>query len=302
MVRTQGGPLWRAVVGVVAGVLALAGCGARAATQPRHPAQHWRLAWTDSFTGPAGSPVSSQDWRYITGSNGFGNREVVTMTTSQRNVNLDGSGALDITALRQGQRWTSGEIQTRRYFHAPPGGLLRVVASIRQPDPDAGLGYWPAFWLLGPGEWPQHGELDILEDVTALSRHSGTLHCGILTDKNPDGTTGACHEPAGIGTDLLPCAGCQTSFHTYSVIVDRLHPGRESIHWFLDHRQFYSLDEQRIGTAAWNQAMRGGFSIIFDVAMGGTYPDDACNCTTPTAATTPGGTMTVKYVSVFARQ
>lgn len=48
--------------------------------------------------------------------------------------------------------------------------------------------------------------------------------------------------------------------------------------------------------------MRDGFSIIFDVAMGGDYPNSECYCHTPTLATTSGGTMTVRYVSVFARR
>ncbi len=301
--RAGAGWRGRVLAAAVAGAVMLAGCAVDPApAAPRHQHQHWRLVWTDSFSGPAGSPVSAANWRYNTGRTGWGNNEVEKMTSSTRNVQLDGRGALDIIALGHGRSWTSGHIQTRRYFDAPAGGLLRVTASLRQPDPDSGLGYWPAFWLVGPGEWPQHGEIDILEDVNGLSRHSGTLHCGNLTDKNPDGTTGPCHEPAGIGTDLLPCAGCQTGFHTYSVIVDRLTPGDESIHWFLDHREFYSLNERQVGTAAWNEAMSGGFSIIFDVAMGGAYPDSACNCTTPTDATTPGGTLTVRYVSVFTRR
>jgi ribonuclease BN (tRNA processing enzyme) len=145
-----------------------------------------------------------------------GNNEVEDMTGATRNVQLDGHGVLRIIALGHGRSWTSGRIQTRRYFRAPAGGLLRVTASIRQPDPASGQGYWPAFWLLGPGSWPQHSEIDILEDVNGLSRHSGTLHCGNLTARNPDGTTGSCHEPAGLGTSLLRCTGCQQRFHTYT--------------------------------------------------------------------------------------
>jgi hypothetical protein len=41
-----------------------------------------------------------------------------------------------------------------------------------------------------------------------------------------------------------------------------------------------------------------GFSIILDLAMGGSYPNNVCGCTTPSAQTPPGGTMSVGYVTV----
>jgi beta-glucanase (GH16 family) len=53
-----------------------------------------------------------------------------------------------------------------------------VTASIKQPDPSIALGYWPALWMYSTGTWPEHGEIDIMEDVNGLSKHSGTLHCG----------------------------------------------------------------------------------------------------------------------------
>jgi beta-glucanase (GH16 family) len=137
-------------------------------------------------------------------------------------VHLDGHGALEITALGHGQSWTSGRIQTiSSDFGAPAGGEMAVTASIRQPNPSSGLGYWPAFWMLGPGDWPGTGEIDILEDVNALSEHAATLHCGNLDDVNPDGTLGPCHEFIGLSSGLLPCPGCQTGFHTYTAVVDR---------------------------------------------------------------------------------
>ena len=43
----------------------------------------------------------------------------------------------------------------------------------------------------------------------------------------------------------------------------------------------------------------GGFFIIFDLAMGGNYPDGVCGTTTPTAATTSGASMSVGYVAVY---
>ena len=40
-------------------------------------------------------------------------------------------------------------------------------------------------------------------------------------------------------------------------------------------------------------------SIIFDLAMGGGYPDGVCGCTTPTSSTSSGGTMSVAYVAAY---
>jgi len=224
------------------------------------------------------------------------------MTDSPSNVHLDGYGNLDITALGHGQSWTSGRIQTTSSdFGAPAGSEMAVTASIRQPDPAVGMGYWPAFWMLGPGDWPGTGEIDILEDVNALNEQSGTVHCSNLTQGNPDGTLGPCHEFTGISSGLLTCPGCQTGFHTYTVIVDRTDPAAEQIRWYIDGRQFFQVNEDQVDQATWTAAVHHGYSIIFDLAIGGGFPDGVCQCTAPSDQTTSGGTMTVRYVSVYDR-
>ena len=123
--------------------VALTLVGVRAGTALAHAGRgaHWALVWSDSFAGRAGAGASPQSWTYQTGSGVFGNGEIDTATSSRANVQLDGGGALDITAVRQGNAWTSGRIRTRRTFAAPAGGELMVTASIRQPDPAAGTGY-----------------------------------------------------------------------------------------------------------------------------------------------------------------
>ena len=259
----------------------------------------WSVVWDENFSGPAGSGVNEDYWKYETG-HSFGNNEVEEMTDSPSNVHLDGARDLDITALYQGSSWTSGRIQTIRSFGVPAGGELKVIASIKQPDPADGLGYWPAFWLLGQGTWPEHGEIDIMEDVNGLSEDAGAFHCGNLTSANADGTFGPCHEHTGLSSGLQPCAGCQSGYHTYSVIVDRRTPSDEQISWYLDGRQFFKVTEQQVGTQVWDEAVDSGFSIIFDLAMGGSYPDGRCGCTSPTAQTRPGGTMSVRYVEVYS--
>ncbi|HEY3747608.1 MAG TPA: ricin-type beta-trefoil lectin domain protein [Pseudonocardiaceae bacterium] len=286
-----------AAVVPVAGILAAVTFAAPAANAavPGPPAG-WSTIFSDDFNGTAGTGVSAANWIYDTGpGSSFGTGEIETMTNSTSNVHLDGGGNLDITALGSGSNWTSGRIQTpTANVGAPAGGELEVTASIQQPNPGNGLGYWPAFWMLGPGQWPENGEIDILEDVNSLSERSGTIHCG--TDPG-----GVCNEPNGIGSGLGACAGCQTGFHTYSIILNRTNTAAESISWLVDGTQVFNVNENQVPVATWQSAFDHNLSIIFDLAMGGGFPNGVCGCTSPSAATTSGGTMAVQYVAAYQK-
>ena len=259
----------------------------------------WTRVWSVGFTGPEGSGVDTRLWKYDTGTGVFGNGEIETMTDSPDNVHLDGRGDLDIRAIYQQNHWTSGRIQTTGNFGAPAGGQMKVSAVIEQPDPADSLGYWPAFWMLGPGSWPRDGEIDVLEDVNGLSDYSGALHCGNLIQVNPDGTLGPCHEYTGLSSGLRACGGCQTGYHVYSVTVDRRNAADEQIRWYVDGRQYFSVNESQMGAQTWNAAVNHGFSIILDLAIGGQYPNERCGCVTPTSQTSSGGTLQVRSVSVY---
>ncbi|MEY9938370.1 ricin-type beta-trefoil lectin domain protein [Streptacidiphilus sp. MAP5-3] len=268
--------------------------GAHADTVPGPPSG-WTTVFSDDFSGGAGSAPNSGNWMYDTGpGSSFGTGEIETMTNSSSNVSLDGNGHLDITALRDGSgNWTSGRIQTTSAnVGAPAGGKLEVTAEIQQPNPSNGLGYWPAFWMLGPGQWPENGEIDIMEDVNALSEVAGTIHCG--TDPG-----GPCNESNGIGSGLKACSGCLTGYHTYSMVLDRTNASDETITFYLDGNQYFSVSESQVGTATWQQAFDHNLSIIFDLAMGGGFPNGVCGCTSPSSATTSGGTMSVGYVAAY---
>lgn len=216
------------------------------------------------------------------------------MTDSTRNVYHNGHGDLVIQALERNGGWTSGRIQTRALYGAPPGGEMLVSAVIKQPDPKNPLGYWPAFWMLGPGQWPEHGEIDIMEDVNGLSAASHTLHCGIYPG-------GPCNEPDGIGSGLRPVPGSETHFERYSVLVNREYPGKQSIQWFVNNREVFSVYESEVPQKTWQEAVDHGFSIIFDLAMGGGYPDGVANMTTPTTSTSSGARLEVRSLSVVIR-
>ena len=255
------------------------------------PPSGWSTIFSDDFNGAAGSGADSQ-WMYDTGpGSNFGTGEIETMTNSTSNVHLDGNGNLDITALGSGSSWTSGRIQTTSAnVGAPAGGELEVTASIQQPA--GGPGYWQAFWMLGPGQWPENGEIDIMEDVNSLSEVSGTVHCG--TDPG-----GPCNESNGIGSGLRSCGGCQSGYHTYTMILNRTNPSNESIAFYLDGNQYFTVTESQVGTSTWQAAFDHNMSVIFDLAMGGGYPNGQCGCTTPTSSTASGGTMSVAYVAAY---
>ena len=165
-----------------------------------------------------------------------------------------------------------------------------MTASIQQPNPASGLGYWPAFWALGSpmrmgGGWPQSGEIDMMEDVNGLNEASQTLH-------------DAANSP-GHALISCPTTGCQTGYNTYSVIVNRTNTSAETLQFVMDGTVESTITEASVGTTAWQEAIDHGFFIIWDLAMGGNYPNGICNCTTPTSATTSGASMSVAYVAVY---
>jgi hypothetical protein len=271
------------------------------------PPSGWSTVWSDDFTGASGTGVNTSNWLYDTGTSypggagNWGTGEVETATNSTNNVYQDGGGHLVIKPINSGGSWTSGRIETQRTdFAAPAGGQLEVSASIQQPNPASGLGYWPAFWMLGAAarpvgatNWPSIGEIDAMEDVNALSEVAGTFHCGV----DPGGP---CNETNGIGSGLTSCSGCQTGYHTYSIIIDRTNTSAEQIRWYKDGAQYFSVNESQVGTSTWQAAVDHGFFIILNVAIGGGFPNGVCGCSTPTSATSSGAGMNVDYVAVYS--
>ncbi|MGC9961725.1 MAG: hypothetical protein ABSE47_07455 [Acidimicrobiales bacterium] len=281
------------------------------------PPPGWHAVFLDRFLGKPGRVDSS--WTYAAGTHNsgqgcagaWGTGEVESDTSATANVSQDGKGHLDITPVRSNASWTSGRIESvAGDFAAPAGGEMEVTASIEQPDPAHGLGYWPGFWMLGAGfragghgtagtmqcsKWPAVGEIDILEDVNARSDVSGTFHCG--TDPG-----GPCNETVGISSGLAACPRCQQAFNTYSVIVNRTDTKDESITWLLNGTAYFHVHESQVPAATWHAAVDHGFFLILDVAMGGSYPNAVCDCITPSSSTTSAAPMRIAYVGVYTRK
>jgi hypothetical protein len=302
----------RVVLAIVSAIIPIAALttvmalpGPASAAVPAPPAG-WSTVFSDDFTGAAGTGLNTANWLYDTGTSypggagNWGTGEVESVTNSTANVFQDGNGHLVIKPINNGGAWTSGRVETQRTdFAAPVGGQMEITASIEQPNPGNGLGYWPAFWAMGAAarpvgatNWPSIGELDILEDVNALSEVSHTFHCGV----DPGGP---CNETTGIGSGLLSCGGCQTAYHTYSVIVDRTHPGAEQLRFYTDGALQLTVNQSQFDATTWANAVDHGFFIILNVAIGGAYPNAICGCSSPSAATSSGAGMSVDYVAVY---
>ncbi|TVZ00061.1 glycosyl hydrolase family protein [Trebonia kvetii] len=288
-------------------VLFLAGCASRAAaaiqpmaltevkapagTAPAAPAG-WTRVFADDFPGTAGKAPSSANWFHDLGT-GFGDGAVQQATNSTKNAYLDGSGHLVLKAFRTSNgTWQSARLEsTRDDFKAPAGGELKMTASIRLPSAANALGYWPAFAALGApnrtgGSWPSTGEIDMMEAINGWP-----------------GASQALHDAAGsTGHYLVSCAGdCRSGYHTFSAIVNRTKTSAEYLQFLIDGKVIQTITEAKVGVAAWQKAIDHGFYFVLDLTLGGSYPDGECNCTTPTSATTSGGSMSLGYVAVYEK-
>jgi F5/8 type C domain len=268
---------------------------------------NWTTVWNEDFTGTASTSPAAANWllrtgtQYPGGAANWGTGEVETASASTANVYLDGSGRLNIKAIRDGAgAWTSGRIETQRTdFAANAGEMVRFSAVIQQPNVANGLGYWPAFRATGAAyrgnynNWPGVGETDIMSGVNGRSQLAQTLHCGTAPD-------GVCGEYNGRSSGLATCAGCQTGLHEYAQIIDRTKTDEE-IRFYLDGVQTWLVKESQVGVAAWDAAVHHGFYLRLELPIGGAYPSAIAGQPVPTSGTTSGGVMIVDKVTV-ARQ
>lgn len=204
------------------------------------------LVWSDEFDTP-GSPDATK-WGFDTGGGGWGNNELEYYTSRPDNC-IVSNGTLKIIAKREsynGSAFTSGRMLTKNLYSFQYG---KIEISAKLP---AGIGTWPAIWLLGnnisSAGWPACGEIDIMEqNGSQKNTIYGTLH--YLTEKNPNGDG---------GTTTLSTAS--SGFHKYAAIWT---PATVQI--LVDDVAYYTLPNQT--SLPFNQ----NFFIILNIAMGGNF-------------------------------
>lgn len=223
-----------------------------------------------------GAP-NSAIWGYNIGTDGdgWGNGQLEYNTDRTENVKVE-NGVLLITAKKEsykGSGYTSARIVSKGRFEQAYG---RYEARIRLPY---GKGMWPAFWLLGANddeqEWPQIGEIDIME----------------YRGQEPSVVHGSVHGPGYSGEESIT--------KRYTLENDRFDTGFHvfGIEWGPDYINYY------IDDVIYNQVTKDDvpgewvfdhpFYIILNLAVGGNFVG------APNQETVFPQSMLVDYVRVY---
>jgi beta-glucanase (GH16 family) len=245
---------------------------------------NWQLTWSDEFNAPNGSPPDPAKWNIVTAGNGFSNNELETYTNRPVNIQQQ-NGNLVITAQKEDltgpdgipRHYTSARLNTQGLFAQKYG---RFEASIQLP---IGKGIWPAFWLLGNNheteDWPNCGEIDILEAIGAPGTMYSTLHGPGYSGRN------------GISAKFpLPAGETIAAFHLYAV---EWSPNNIKF-FFDDHLIAERTPADLPPNTTW--VYDHPFYILLNLAVGGYWPGN------PDATTTFPQKMLIDYVRVYSRK
>lgn len=246
--------------------------------QTRKTDPQWELVWADEFD-TAGSP-SEELWIYDIGDGcpqlcGWGNNELQYYTDSISNVYIK-EGFLHIKILKdsiENKAYSSTRIKSK-------SDMLYGKVEVRLKNPTK-KGTWPAVWMLPThnkyGDWPQSGEIDIMEHV-GYNPDSifGTVHTESYNHIKRTQKGGA----RGIKTN-------ESKFHNYSIIWDK-----SKIDFFIDEQLYFTFENEKKGSSEW--PFDQNFHLIMNIAVGGNWGGSQ-----GIADDLSGQTMTVDYVRVY---
>ena len=207
-------------------------------------------AWGDEFSY-SGTPDTSK-WTYDLGGGGWGNSELEYYTNSLSNVSV-ANGLLTITARKEnmgGMNYTSARMVSKG-----SGNLLYGRIEVRAKLP-SGTGTWPAIWTLPNnyvyGNWPNSGEVDIMEMV---GFDPNNVHFSAHNQLYFAGT-------AKTSTMNIPTAS--TDFHLY-----REDWTPYAIRGYYDDVLVFTYVNEGKGSPAWPYDQK--FHLLMNIAVGGSW-------------------------------
>jgi beta-glucanase (GH16 family) len=168
------------------------------------------------------------------------------------------NGALKIRArfrpgyvTPEGKRFdfVSGRLDTQAKMEFMHGS---AAARMRLPS---GHGFWPAFWILGTGDWPATGEIDVMENVGEPSWVSAAVH-----------GPGYAGEEALVRHDAFPAGQDASGWHVYAVDWSA-----DAMAFRVDDREIYRVTRAMVAPhGAWSFDNKK--YLIVNLAVGGGYP------------------------------
>jgi beta-glucanase (GH16 family) len=213
--------------------------------------QAWTLIWADEFDRD-GLPHRGR-WDYETGY--VRNDELQYYTFSRhKNARVE-DGMLVVEAHKEPYRdydYTSASLIT---YGQASWRYGRVEVRAKLP---AGVGTWPAIWLLGVNifqvGWPDCGEIDIMENV-GFDPESIHAHVHTKAYNHVKGTEK--------GTSITVAAPYEV-FHVYAIewFEDR-------IDFFVDETKYFAFQNEGTGWETWPYDQE--FYLIINLAIGGSW-------------------------------
>lgn len=215
----------------------------------------YNLVWSDEFDYE-GLPDSIK-WGYDTEGNdaGWGNNEAQFYTTANQENAWVENGVLRITARKKkmgGKDYTSARLISKADWKY---GKVEVRAKL--PDAD---GTWSAIWMMpggwtfNDGNWPDIGEIDIMEHV---GHELGVIHASAHSkdyqwQENTQKTA----------TVLYP--DVSKEFHSYS-----LEWTPEVLKVYVDDNLYFEYENEGLGESKW--PYNKSFYLILNIAVGGAW-------------------------------
>jgi beta-glucanase (GH16 family) len=244
---------------LLAFVFILTGCGSQQTTrsedkEPRESAEY-KLVWADEFDY-TGLPDSTK-WDYDTEGNdaGWGNNEAQYYTKGRPENAIVEDGVLKIIALKENfknKKYTSARLMSKADWQ-----YGRVEVNAKLPP---GRGNWSAIWMMpggwtfNDGNWPDIGEIDIMEHV---AHETGVIHASAHSkdyqwQKNTQKT-------ATVFIDDVT-----EKFHTYA-----MEWSPEVMKTYVDDSLYFEYRNEGLGVSKWPYDKP--FYLIMNIAIGGAW-------------------------------
>lgn len=217
--------------------------------------QEYELVWSDEFNY-TGLPDSTK-WMYDTEGNeaGWGNNELQYYTTAQKQNSWVENGFLEIIARREqckGKEYSSARLNSKASWLC---GKIEVNAKLPN-----GRGTWPAIWMM-PGDWsfkngnwPNIGEIDIMEHV---GHNLGVIHASAHS-------TDYQWQKGTQQTATIRIPDASEKFHSY---IWEWTP--DVMRAYVDDQLYFEYKNEGLGESKWPYTKP--FYLILNIAIGGAW-------------------------------